>query len=193
MLGYKVYCMHKGSGYMKLTNKKYVLFSLIIMALSIVAAGCGSFIAGDSETEDALAGEHGELPEWLSLSSHSLRDVSKADDPEKSDGGNHSETGASGLVADDNVESPAASTLQPSAETPQQEKPEAEQDSSGAEPGTMAWIEEQQKQIEAAKRQREKERIQANLEEELADDEDEDAWWDLQKKDEPSMSYQVID
>jgi hypothetical protein len=181
---------------MKLAIKKHVLLSLLVMLLLIGAAGCGIFIAGNSETEDAMAGEHGELPEWLSLSSHTLRDADEELDEAKDSGEleeqvDPNETEGAGLVPEESPEIPEATTSQPSAESPQQEQSQAEQESSGAEPGTMEWIEEQQKQREAAERAREQERIQEMIEEAEKQDESQGGWWNIYNQNIPGIEYEL--
>jgi hypothetical protein len=131
------------------------------------------------------------LPDWLLPTSLRENGFHPDDKVNNLESGEEQEDSLTDSVADE-IQEELSQDSSTESKT-QEQKPQDDQISSGAPPGTMEWIEEQQKQKEAAQRQREKEKNLAKLEEESTDDEDQDAWWDIQKKDEPSMSHQLVE
>ncbi len=169
-----------------------ILPILVYLFFLITLAGCDSLLAEEPEPQEIKAGQQDTLPDWLLPNAYKEKGSHPIDEANNilNNEGHLEDT----VTDNSTVELPLESGQNnPAATTTQQEQSQENQGSSEAQPGTMEWIIEQQKQREAEKRQREREKILTKLEEESTDDEDRDAWWDLQKKDEPSMSHQLFE
>ncbi len=168
-----------------------ILSTLICLSVPFFLTGCDYFFPQEPESQDIITGQEYALPDWLLPTSLREKGFHPDDEANNLESGEYQEDSLTDSAADE-IQGEVVQDSSVESKT-QQQKPQDDQISSGAQPGTMEWIEEQQKQKEAAQRQRERERILANLEEESTDDEDQDAWWDLKKKDEPSMSHQLVE
>jgi hypothetical protein len=171
----------------------FILLLSILICLSVpfFLTGCGYFFPQEPESQGIMTEQEYVLPDWLLPTSLQEKGFYPDEEANNLESGEDQEDSLTDSVADE-IQEEVAQDSSVESKT-QDQKPQDDQISSGAPPGTMEWIEEQQQQKEAARRQRERERILANLEEESSDDEDQDAWWDIQKKDEPSMSHQLVE